>query len=73
MDRGLRVPLSLREEAALVRVAAGSARRQDLASDHRRRLKHLDLIVEIDGKLALTDTGRERIVPSPKPTKWIKV
>jgi hypothetical protein len=60
MDRGLRIPLSPREQAALLRVAQGSVRHQDLAREHRRRLKRLALIQEIDGKLALTEIGRAR-------------
>ena len=69
--RGLRAPLSPREESALRRVAQGDARRQDLASEHLRRLALLELIQDIDGKLALTETGRQRIAPSPKPEKWV--
>ena len=61
MDRGLRIPLSPREEAALRRVAQGSIRHQDLADEHRHRLKRLALIEEIDGNLALTTIGRERV------------
>ena len=60
MDRGLSIPLSPREETALRRVAQGSVRHQDLASEHRRRLTQLALIQEIDGMLALTAMGRER-------------
>jgi hypothetical protein len=60
MDRGLRVPLSPREEAALRRVAQGSVRHHDLPPEHRRRLKRLALILEIDGKLALPEIGRAR-------------
>jgi hypothetical protein len=60
MDRGLRVPLSPREEAALRRVAQGNLRHRDLTREHRRRLKQLALILEIDGKLALTEIGRAR-------------
>ncbi len=68
--RGLRAPLSPREEAALLRVARGDARPKDLASEHFRRLALLELIRETDGKLALTEMGRERVAP-PKPEKWI--
>ena len=68
--RGLRAPLSPREESALLRVAWGDARPNDLASEHLRRLALLELIREIDGKLALTELGRERVAPS-KPEKWI--
>lgn len=60
MDRGLRVPLSPREESALRRVAQGSVQYQDVASEHRRRLKRLALIHEIDGKLVLTTIGHKR-------------
>jgi hypothetical protein len=66
----LRAPLSPREESALLRVAHGDACLQDLASEHLRRLTLLELIQEIDGKLALTELGRERAAPS-KPEKWI--
>jgi hypothetical protein len=41
-----------------------------LASEHLRRLALLELIHERDGKLALTELGRERVAPS-KPEKWI--
>ena len=68
--RGLRAPLSPREESALLRVARGEARPQDLASEHIRRLALLELIHESDGKLALTELGRVRLAPS-KPEKWI--
>jgi hypothetical protein len=68
--RGLRAPLSPREETALLRVARGGVFLQDLASEHLRRLTLLELVQEIDGKLALTELGRERVAPS-KPEKWI--
>ena len=70
MVRSLRAPLSPREESALLRVARGDARPQDLASEHIRRLALLELIREKDGKLALTELGRERVAP-PKPEKWV--
>jgi hypothetical protein len=57
--RGLRAPLSPREETALLRVARGGVFLQDLASEHLRRLTLLELVQEIDGKLALTELGRE--------------
>jgi hypothetical protein len=60
MDRGLRVPLSPREETALKRVTQGGLQHHDLARECRRRLKRLALIQEIDGKLALTEIGRAR-------------
>jgi hypothetical protein len=34
-----------------------------LAREYRRRLKRLDLIQEIDGKLALIEIGRARTAP----------
>ena len=72
MDRGLRAPLSTREETALRRVALGNARRQDLAFAHRRRLKQLDLVKETHGRLALTETGREQVASiTPKPLTLI--
>jgi len=41
-----------------------------LASEHLRRLALLELVREIDGKLALTELGRERAAPA-MPEKWI--
>ncbi|WP_428673801.1 hypothetical protein [Reyranella sp.] len=69
MVRGLRAPLSSREEAALLRVAQGNASPQDVADEYVRRLAVLELVQEIDGKLALTELGRMRV--APKPEKWI--
>ncbi|WP_428672015.1 hypothetical protein [Reyranella sp.] len=69
MVRGLRAPLSPREESALLRVAQGNAGAHDVADEYFRRLVLLELVQEIDGKLVLTELGRERV--APKPEKWI--
>ena len=70
MVRGLRAPLSPREEATLLRVAQGNAGLDDVADDHLRRLMQLELVYEVDGMLALTEFGLKRIEPR-KPQKWI--
>jgi hypothetical protein len=41
-----------------------------LAGEYLRRLTGLELVQEIDGRLALTELGRKRVAPA-KPEKWI--
>jgi hypothetical protein len=70
VERGLRVPLSRWEETALWRVAQGDAWQRDLAPQHLRRLMQLALVLEIDGKLALTPIGHKRSALIQRPPQW---
>ena len=66
MDRGIKAPLSPNEEVTLRRVALGIARRGELRAADLTRLIHLLLVEEIDGRLTLSDLGRQRYQQLPK-------
>jgi hypothetical protein len=52
----------------LRRIALGIAGREQLRTADLTRLIHLLLVEEVDGRLALTDTGRQRYRLLPKAT-----
>jgi len=60
MERGMRALLSPNEETALRHVATGLAHPTSSKTGHIERLKKLGLVAEDDGRLRLTETGRER-------------
>ncbi len=66
MDRGIKAPLSPNEEVTLRWVALGIARRDELRAADLTRLIHLLLVEEIDGRLTLSDLGRQRYQQLPK-------
>jgi hypothetical protein len=66
MDRGLTVSLSPNEEVTLRRIALGVAKAKHLRPQDVTRLIQLGLVADGDGRLALTDTGRQRYGALPK-------
>ena len=66
MARSLDAPLSPHEETTLRRVANGITKIKHLAPGHVRRLKHLALVEDDDGRLKLTPFGRQRYAALPK-------
>jgi hypothetical protein len=60
MERGLLAPLSPNEEKALRRIAHGMSKPQHLRDAPIVRLKRLFLIEEQDGRIRLTDLGKQR-------------
>ena len=58
--RGLIAPLKQNELASLRDLQEG--RRNAVPQAHRARLFELELIVEIDGQIAVTALGRERLI-----------
>ncbi len=73
MDRGISAPLSPNEEVTLRRVALGIAGRKELRAADLARLIHLHLVEEIDGRLSLTDLGRQRYQLLPKAPDMVGV
>jgi hypothetical protein len=65
MERGLRAPLSPNEELALRHVATGLAHPTSASTGNVERLKKLGLVVQVDGELRLTATGRDRYAKLP--------
>jgi hypothetical protein len=65
MERGIRAPLSPNEELALRHVATGLAYPTSATKGDVERLKKLGLVVQVDGELRLTATGRDRYVKLP--------
>ena len=65
MERGLRAPLSPNEELALRHVATGLAHPTSASTGNLERLKKLGLVVQVDGELRLTATGRDRYAKLP--------
>ena len=59
MERGLRALLSLREEVTFRRIALGISKAKHLAVRDVTYLVHLCLVDENQGRLKLTDLGRE--------------
>jgi hypothetical protein len=60
MERGLRAPLSPREEVSFRRVALGIAKAKHLPARDVAYLIRLRLVEEKEGRLKLTVPGRER-------------
>jgi hypothetical protein len=60
MERGLLAPLSPNEEKALRRIAHGISKLQHLRDAPIVRLKRLSLVEERDGRIRLTDLGKQR-------------
>jgi hypothetical protein len=68
MERGLKAPLSPREEVTLRRTALGVFKPVDLPARDIERLKALSLIEDYNGGLRLTPTGRQRYQRLPRST-----
>jgi hypothetical protein len=66
MDRGLRAPLSPHEEVTLRRIALGISEAKHLPAHNVAYLIRLCLVAENEGRLSLTDIGRERYRALPK-------
>ena len=60
MERGLLAPLSPNEQTALRRVANGISKAKHLRATSLRRLKHLALVEEREGRIKLTALGVRR-------------
>ena len=67
MERGLLVPLSPNEHAALRRVADGISKPKHLRPASVARLKRLSLVEESEGRIRLTALGRERCLADIGP------
>ena len=82
MERGLIAPLSPHEEVTLRRIALGISKASHLPQRDVAHLIRLCLVADNEGRLSLTDIGRERyralpkaagMTPSPmraKPQPW---
>jgi hypothetical protein len=60
MDRGLRAPLSPHEEVTFRRIALGISKAKRLRARDVAYLIRLRLVDENEGRLKLSDLGRER-------------
>ena len=60
MERGLRAPLSPHEEVTFRRIALGISEAKHLLARDVAYLIRLHLVGENEGRLKLTDLGRER-------------
>jgi hypothetical protein len=60
MERGLKAPLSPREEVSFRRVALGISKAKHLPARDLAYLVRLHLVDENEGRVKLTDLGRER-------------
>ena len=60
MERGLIAPLSPHEEVTLRRIALGISKAKHLPARDVAYLIHIHLVDENQGRLKLTDLGRER-------------
>jgi hypothetical protein len=60
MERGLKAPLSPREEVSFRRVALGISKAKHLPVRDLAYLVRLHLVDENEGRVKLTDLGRER-------------
>ena len=60
MERGLRALLSLREEVTFRRIALGISKAKHLPARDVAYLIRIHLVDENQGRLKLTDLGRER-------------
>ena len=66
MERGLIAPLSPHEEVTLRRIALGISKASQLPQRDVAHLIRLCLVADNEGRLALTDIGRERYRALPK-------
>ena len=66
MERGLIAPLSPHEEVTLRRIALGILKARQLPSRDVAHLIRLCLVADNEGRLSLTDIGRERYRALPK-------
>ena len=66
MERGLRAPLNPHEEVTFRRIALGISEAKHLLARDVAYLIRLCLVAENDGRLSLTDIGRERYRALPK-------
>jgi hypothetical protein len=66
MERDLKAPLSPHEEVTLRRIGLGISEAKHLLARDVAYLIRLCLVAEDDGRLSLTDAGRERYRALPK-------
>jgi hypothetical protein len=66
MERGLKAPLSPHEEVTLHRIAIGISKASQLPPRDVAHLIRLCLVADNEGRLSLTDIGRERYRALPK-------
>jgi hypothetical protein len=66
MERGFRAPLSPHEEVTLRRIGLGISEAKHLLARDVAYLIRLCLVAENDGRLSLTDIGRQRYRALPK-------
>ena len=66
MERGLIAPLSPHEEVTLRRIALGIPKASQLPPRDAAHLIRLRLVADNEGRLSLTDIGRERYRALPK-------
>jgi hypothetical protein len=66
MERGLIAPLSPHEEVTLRRIALGISKARQLPPRDVAHLIRLCLVADNEGRLSLTDIGRERYRALPK-------
>jgi hypothetical protein len=73
MDRGLKAPLSPREEGSFRRIALGITKAQHLPARDVTQLIRLRLVEEKEGRLRLTVLGRERYQGLPNDAAMLDV
>ena len=66
MERSLKAPLSPHEEVTLRRIGLGISEAKHLLARDVAYLIRLCLVAENDGRLSLTDIGRQRYRALPK-------
>jgi hypothetical protein len=66
MERDLKTPLSPHEEVTLRRIGLGISEAKHLLARDVAYLIHLCLVAENEGRLSLTDIGRERYRALPE-------
>ena len=66
MERGLKAPLSPHEEVTLRRIGLGISKAKHLLARDVAYLIRLWLVAENEGRLSLTNIGRERYRALPK-------
>ena len=66
MERSLIAPLSPHEEVTLRRIALGISKASQLPPRDAAHLIRLRLVADNEGRLSLTDIGRERYRALPK-------
>ncbi len=73
MERGLKAPLSPHEEVALWRITLGISHPKHLSARDVNHLIRLGLVDENEGRLKLSDLGRERYQGLPNATAMSKI